>query len=151
LDEARAAAAGVENLWAIRMAEMSLARVQAAQGHYAAASRSMLTYGEASASVGDDGSAQSAVASLSGLLALQGEDESALLFGAFAEAHGYDAQLGVKNATMAAMGSAAYLELRNRQPADVLKDFALRAASMDASELLALVARRFGAVSALQD
>jgi hypothetical protein len=151
LDEARSAAIRVGNLWAIRMAEQSLAQVQAAQGNYTAASRTMLSYAGASLSAGDDGATQSAVSTLSSLLAIQGDQELALLFGAFAESHGYDPQLGAKNTTLAVMGSAAYLDLRNRQASDVLDDVARRAAQLDAAALLALVAHRFNPGLALQN
>ncbi len=70
LERAWKAAGLVENQWAMRMAEQSLAQVQAAQGNYRAAAEKMLSVIDFSLADGDDGAAQSAVTILANLLAV---------------------------------------------------------------------------------
>lgn len=142
LERARKAASLVENQWAIRMAEQSLAQVQAIQGNYRAAGKTMLSVADFSLSVGDDGATQSVVSILATLLAVLHDDEAALLVGGWAEAHGYDAPFGAQNVTMIPFGSLAYLELKSRQTAETLDEVTRRAHAMDSTNIVAFVAER---------
>ena len=134
----------MENQWAIRMAEQSLAQVQAIQGNYRAAGQTMLSIIDFSLSVGDDGATQSVVTILATLLAVLNEDEAALLVGGWAETHGYDAELGAQNVTMIPFGSAAYLELKSRQTTESLDEITRRAHAMDLANVVAFAAERLG-------
>ncbi|HXN60231.1 MAG TPA: hypothetical protein VN886_07220 [Acidimicrobiales bacterium] len=142
LEHAREAAGLVENQWAIRMAEQSLAQVQAIQGNYRAAGKTMLSVADFSLSVGDDGATQSVVTILATLLAVLHDDEAALLVDGWAEAHGYDAQLGAQNVTMIPFGSPSYLALKNRQTTESLDEVTRQAHAMDSTKVVAFAAER---------
>ncbi len=67
-----------------------------------------------------------------------------MFVGGWAEAHGYDAQLGAQNVTMSPFATAAYLELKRRQTTKSLDEVVQRAHAMDLADIIAFAAQRLG-------
>ena len=142
LDQAIEAAERIDHPWVIFMASQSLAMVQAVQGLYEAAARTILGGAERSHEYGDDGAAWNSAGLLACLLAASGSVDAALLTGAWAQLHGYkpDRHTAI-NPTYQAFRVDGYLDLRDRQAPEENDRLAHRARSMDTAEILAFVRR----------
>ena len=138
LEEAVRAATLADNDYAKTMAVQQLATAQAAQGDYCAAARSLLDMAAGAHERGDLGSAQGAIAGLACTLALFGDDEAALLTGAWFEQHHGRSFDGPPSYLSVAFDAPTYLALRDRQAPDVLSSYVDRARSLDQAAIFEL-------------
>ncbi|HUA96508.1 MAG TPA: adenylate/guanylate cyclase domain-containing protein [Acidimicrobiales bacterium] len=137
LDEARSAAVRIDNAWAMAMASQTLAGVQAAQGRFRQACRTLLGNVERAHQMGDDGTAHSNLALLSCTLAALGEEDRALLAGSWVGAHGHDPLRGDRSRPMFGdFGCPAYVDLVARRGPAALEEAERRVGAMTLGELL---------------
>lgn len=140
LEEARAAAVGTDNEWAVRMSDQSLAMVQATRGNHRQAGRTLLANAERAHVAGDDGAAHVSVGLLAYVLAALGHEDAALVVGSWARRHGHDPwRTGEANPTFEAFGRAAFLDLVARQAPVVLERADRRASAMSLTAIVELV------------
>jgi hypothetical protein len=139
LDEAATAAALAENDYARSMAMQQLAFVQAKQGDYFLAGRSVLGMIRHARDGGDHGSVLSGLATLACLFAVLGDEEPALVTAAWVADHGMAVAQTI-NAYMGAFGAARLTAMQERQ-ADT-GGFAVQrlARSLDEARAIAYVA-----------
>jgi predicted ATPase/class 3 adenylate cyclase len=146
LDEARAAAVRIDNVWAFAMSSQTLAGVQAAQGRFLQACRTLLANIELAHDMGDDGNAHSNMALLSCTLAALGEEDPALLVGSWVGALGHDPLRGDPTRPLfEALGCPAYVDLVARRGQAALKEAERRGEAMTIGEVLELVDSRLSA------
>jgi hypothetical protein len=144
LEQAVEAAVRIDHPWALYMADQALAMVQAVQGLYDSAARTILRSAERSHLYGapsaDDGAAWNSFGLLACLLAATGADDAALLTGAWAELHGYRSDRHTSiNPTYGAFEVDAYLDLRERQGPEEIDRLSQRARLMSTADILTFV------------
>lgn len=136
-DQAVTAAAAADNDWARSQALAQLAAAQARQAQYEAASRSLMEMTTMALAQGDHGTAQTGVGWLACLLAVRGEDESALLAGAWAEQRGFRFPETSEHAQVyAAYNVSAYRALRARHIDAELHRMSQRALAISEIEMI---------------
>jgi predicted ATPase/class 3 adenylate cyclase len=147
LDDAIATATSAANEWATVVAWQTLALLKAERGDYRAAAQCLVAMADAAHGSGDHGSAQQATALLAFVLAVLGDEEAALLLGAWAESRGHIPEgVTVAAGFHSAFRVENYLRLRDGQPRDVLAGLDQQAAALDENAILDLVRRRLDGI-----
>jgi predicted ATPase len=128
-----------DNEWAATMARQMLANVQAEQGDHLAAARTLLGVAERAHGMGDRGATQSVIGLLACELVVIGDDQGALLLGAWADEHGYLARDAFSDHPgSAAFAVGPYVALRDRQEPSARSRITREAGALDNAEIVAL-------------
>jgi hypothetical protein len=131
-----------DNEWATAMATQMLGNVQAVQGDHRAAARTLMDVLAGAHNRGDRGATQSVVGLLACVLAVVGDEEGALLLGAWAEERGYLSGNTFGDAVgFGAAGIGAYVALKERQEPGTWDRLTREAGGRDESEVVALARR----------
>jgi predicted ATPase/class 3 adenylate cyclase len=146
-DEAVRAADAADNDFARSQAFNQLAAAQAQQHDYLAASRSLVEMVSRARATGDQGTVQSGMGFLACLLAIQNEQEAALLVGAWTQTRGFHVSETSTDARFFAFGVGSYVAMRQRQSEEALRAIRERAQTMDEVQVLDVVRHRLQGVA----
>ena len=149
-NEAVETAVRADNEWATAMATQMLGNVQAEQGDYQGAVRTLVEVLAGAHGRGDRGATQGVTSLLACGLAAIGDEEGALVLGAWAEKRGYLSGQAVDNTPgFAVAGLASYLAMRDRQDPATRERTAREAAGLDDAGVVALARRRVDGLTAI--